>query len=77
LELAKEHPHLQLILQDLPEQIEIAKKEFWPKEYPKALDEGRIDFKTVNFLTESPVAGCDVYYVSGRTNLKTSIDYYS
>jgi hypothetical protein len=67
LELAKEYPHLQLILQDLPDQIEIARTEFWPKECPKALEEGRIDFKTINFLREPPVPGCDVYYVSGST----------
>jgi ubiquinone/menaquinone biosynthesis C-methylase UbiE len=39
LELAKEYPHLQLILQDLPDQIEIARAELWPKEYPKALED--------------------------------------
>jgi len=74
LELAKEYPHLQLILQDLPKQIEIAQTEFWPKEYPKAIEEGLIHFKTVNFLMESPVAGCDIYYVSGHTKRETNAD---
>jgi hypothetical protein len=77
LEIAREHQHLQLVLQDLPKQIEIAETEFWPKEYPEALEQGRITFTPVDFLTESPVASCDVYYVSGHTNQMSFIDAYS
>jgi len=31
LQLAKAYPNLRLILQDLPEQINVAKNEIWPK----------------------------------------------
>lgn len=63
LEIAKTYPHLRLILQDLPGQIELAETQYWPKEYPEAIEKGRVKFKAVDFFTESPVPGCDVYYV--------------
>jgi hypothetical protein len=65
MELAKAYPHLRLKLQDLPGEIDRAKTHFWPKECPEAMKEGRVEFKSVDFLTEPPIAGCDVYYVCG------------
>ena len=63
LQLAKSYPNLRLILQDLPERIQQAKDEVWPKEYPEAIAEGRITFEPIDFFTSSPVPGCNVYYV--------------
>ena len=64
LQLAKAHPTLKLKLQDLPERILQAKNEIWPKECPEAIKENRIQFEPIDFLSESPIQGCNVYYVS-------------
>ena len=64
LQLAKAYPTLKLKLQDLPERIVQAKNEVWPKECPEAIKENRIQFEPIDFLTQSPVEGCNVYYVS-------------
>ena len=63
LQLAKAHPNLRLILQDLPERIQQAKNEVWPKECPEAIAERRITFEPIDFFASSPVPGCNVYYV--------------
>jgi hypothetical protein len=64
LQLAKAYPTLNLKLQDLPECILRAKQEVWPKECPEAITENRIQFEPIDFLRESPIQGCDVYFVS-------------
>ena len=63
LQLAKAHPNLRLILQDLPERIQQAKNDVWPKECPEAIAECRITFEPIDFFASSPVPGCNVYYV--------------
>ncbi|KAF6754137.1 S-adenosyl-L-methionine-dependent methyltransferase [Ephemerocybe angulata] len=63
LQLAKAHPHLKLKLQDLPERVVQARDEVWPKQCPEAIAEDRIEFEAIDFFTESPIAGCDVYYL--------------
>ena len=63
LQLAKAYPNLRLILQDLPERIQQAKNEVWPKECPEAITEHRIVFEPFDFFASSPVPGCDIYYV--------------
>src|SRR6266446_1689904 len=63
LQLAKAHPNLRLILQDLPERIQQAKNEVWPRECPEAIAERRITFEPIDFFASSPVPGCNVYYV--------------
>ena len=63
IELAKAYPGLKLILQDMPDVLKYAEDIFWPNEYPHALQEHRVEFKPIDFLTESPVCGCDVYFV--------------
>ena len=65
LQLARAHSNLRLILQDLPERIQQAKNEVWPKECPEAIAERRIAFEPLDFFASSPVPGCDVYYVRG------------
>ena len=64
LQLAKRYPTLNLKLQDLPERILQAKNEVWPELCPEAIKEKRIQFEPIDFLSESPIQGCNVYYVS-------------
>lgn len=63
MQLARKYPHLQLKLQDTPDRIVEAQTAVWPKECPDALKDGRIEFKAMDFLTESPIKGCDIYFV--------------
>ena len=63
MQLARAYPTLQLKLQDLPDRIVQAKTQVWPRECPEAIKESRIEFKALDFLSESPINGCDVYYV--------------
>ncbi|KAK0220855.1 O-methyltransferase-domain-containing protein [Armillaria nabsnona] len=63
MQLAEAHPHLRVVLQDLPAQIQSAKSDVWPKLCPAAIETGRVNFKAMDFLIESPVGGCDVYYL--------------
>ncbi|KAH6873689.1 O-methyltransferase-domain-containing protein [Coprinopsis sp. MPI-PUGE-AT-0042] len=63
MHIAKAHPHIQVKLQDQPKQIEQAIKDHWPKHYPQAIEENRIEFKSIDFFTEAPISGCDIYYL--------------
>ncbi|KAK0443670.1 S-adenosyl-L-methionine-dependent methyltransferase [Desarmillaria tabescens] len=63
IQLANVYPDLRIVLQDLPAPIELAKNEIWPKSCPAAIEHGRVEFKAFDFLAESPVKGCDVYFV--------------
>lgn len=64
MQLADAHHNLRIVLQDLPSQIEMAKNEVWPKLCPAAIVDGRVQFKTIDFFSESPVKDCDIYFVS-------------
>ncbi|PBK60856.1 S-adenosyl-L-methionine-dependent methyltransferase [Armillaria solidipes] len=55
MQLANVYPNLRIVLQDLPAPIELAKNEIWPKSCPAAIEDGRIEFKAFDFLTESPL----------------------
>ncbi|KAK0476361.1 S-adenosyl-L-methionine-dependent methyltransferase [Armillaria novae-zelandiae] len=61
--LADAHPNLRIVLQDLPSQIEMAKNEDLPKLCPAAIVDGRVQFKTIDFFSESPVKDCDIYFL--------------
>ena len=65
LQLAQRYPHLKLKLQDLPERVDQAREQVWPTQCPEAITDGRIEFKAIDFLQESPIPNCDVYYVRG------------
>ncbi len=71
MKLAEAHTHLRIVLQDLPAQIQSAKNDIWPKLCPVAVETGRVNFKAMDFLVESPVEGCDVYYVSDRPRVNS------
>ncbi|PBK67979.1 S-adenosyl-L-methionine-dependent methyltransferase [Armillaria solidipes] len=61
MQLVEAHPNLRIVLQDLPAQVQSAKDEVWPALCPAAIETGRVEFKAMDFLVESPVKGCDVH----------------
>ncbi|RDB19776.1 3-O-methyltransferase 2 [Hypsizygus marmoreus] len=63
MQLAKMYPHLKLKLQDTPDRITQAATNVWPAECPLAIVEDRIEFKAMDFFVESPIKGCDIYYL--------------
>ncbi|KAF5365107.1 hypothetical protein D9758_010955 [Tetrapyrgos nigripes] len=62
LALAKAHPNLRIILQDLPGAIEEA-KQLWKTEFPEAIETGKVTFKAFDFFAESPMEDQDFYYM--------------
>ncbi|KAG6856203.1 hypothetical protein H0H87_006599 [Tephrocybe sp. NHM501043] len=62
IQLAKAFPNLHYKLQDTPERIRQAQEEVWPEKCPESIEQNRIEFKAMDFLVESPIANCDVYY---------------
>ncbi|KAG6827647.1 hypothetical protein H0H92_011013 [Tricholoma furcatifolium] len=63
--LAKAYPNLQIKLQDLQNVISLAETQVWPNDCPTAIAEKRIEFKAMDFFLESPIQGCDIYYLKG------------
>ncbi|KAN0078240.1 O-methyltransferase domain containing protein [Tylopilus felleus] len=62
LDLVKQHKHIKVTLQDLPEALAQA-REFWATEYPEAVEENRIEFSDLDFFTQAPIKGRDIYYL--------------
>ncbi|KAA1465913.1 S-adenosyl-L-methionine-dependent methyltransferase [Dentipellis sp. KUC8613] len=62
LEMSRRHPQFHYVLQDMPKVITLAKP-FWEEMNGEAVQQKRIDFVPINFLTESPVSGADFYYM--------------
>lgn len=60
--LSEAHPQLKVIVQDLQPVISQA-DELWRKTAPQALADERARLVPVDFLVESPVEGCDFYYL--------------
>ncbi|KNZ77676.1 Sterigmatocystin 8-O-methyltransferase [Termitomyces sp. J132] len=69
MELIKAYPNLQLKLQDLPDRIHQAETEIWPKFLPSAIAEKQIEFKAMDFFVDSPIEGCDIYYVAEKRHV--------
>jgi len=62
LQLAKEHSHLKVTLQDQPHVLETARGH-WAHKYPNALEDQRVDFVSLDFFMEGPVKNQDIYYM--------------
>ncbi|TFY79378.1 hypothetical protein EWM64_g4627 [Hericium alpestre] len=62
IKIARSHTHLRLTLQDLPSVLEQARG-YWAREYPKAVEEQRINFVPIDFFKDTPVEGQDIYYI--------------
>ncbi|KAF9563371.1 S-adenosyl-L-methionine-dependent methyltransferase [Agrocybe pediades] len=63
MEIAKAHGHLRFVLHDTPERLKQAQHDVWPKLLPDALVQKRIEFIPLDFMTESPKSGYDVYFL--------------
>jgi len=69
MQLLRKHPQLRIKLQDMPERIKQAKEQVWPDMFPKALGSpndgagSMIEFKPIDFLKESPIKDCDIYFL--------------
>ncbi|KAI5119659.1 hypothetical protein M0805_007750 [Coniferiporia weirii] len=59
---AFEDQPIRAVVQDLPPTLDLS-REFWGKNYPKALQESRVNFVPINFFDDTPVEGCDYYYM--------------
>ncbi|KAK7047266.1 hypothetical protein VNI00_006497 [Paramarasmius palmivorus] len=64
MDLLKKNPRLHIVLQDQPGVIERT-KEYWTKEYPRAIEEQKVKFVPFNFFKDAVVERCDVYYLKG------------
>ena len=51
--------------------VELMTMQFWKETDPKALDDGRVEFASLDFLNSSPKVGCDVCYVSTYPSIYT------
>ncbi|KIK79502.1 hypothetical protein PAXRUDRAFT_834060 [Paxillus rubicundulus Ve08.2h10] len=60
--LAKTHRHIKITVHDLPEALAQARK-VWATKCPEATEENRVEFAELNFFTQVPVKGKDIYYL--------------
>ena len=66
LALLKSLPDHQLnaVVQDMPSMLAEGRL-LWAEQFPEAMEGSRIEFVPIDFFSQSPVEGCDFYYVSG------------
>ncbi|KZW01620.1 S-adenosyl-L-methionine-dependent methyltransferase [Exidia glandulosa HHB12029] len=62
LALIQAKPHLRTIVQDLPKAIDQANA-VWQNALPEALESKRAQLIPMDFFAQSPVEGCDFYYL--------------
>ncbi|KAF8551977.1 S-adenosyl-L-methionine-dependent methyltransferase [Imleria badia] len=62
LPLAKTHKHIKITIHDLPEAL-VQSRAVWERDCPEAVQENRIEFSELNFFTQVPVKGKDIYYL--------------
>jgi len=62
LPLAKTHKHVKITIHDLPEAL-VQSRAVWARDCPEAVRENRIEFAELNFFTQVPVKGKDIYYL--------------
>lgn len=63
LQLLPIYPKLRFVVQDRPENIELAEKEIFPREFPDAIPSGRVKLMAHDFFVPNPVRGADVYWL--------------
>ncbi|EPQ52174.1 S-adenosyl-L-methionine-dependent methyltransferase [Gloeophyllum trabeum ATCC 11539] len=59
--VARAHPHLRVIVEDLPATIEQA-KDYWKTNLPEAVSSGRVEFQSYDFFQPNAVNGAAVYF---------------
>ncbi|KIJ65863.1 hypothetical protein HYDPIDRAFT_87240 [Hydnomerulius pinastri MD-312] len=62
LPLAKAHKNVKITIHDLPEAL-VQARGIWARDCPEAVQEGRVEFSELNFFTQVPVKGKDIYYL--------------
>lgn len=62
LQLARLYPDLRFIVQDQDTATEQGVS-IWEKEYPEALESGRMQFIAHDFFKPNPVKGADIYWL--------------
>ncbi|KIJ15468.1 hypothetical protein PAXINDRAFT_77055 [Paxillus involutus ATCC 200175] len=62
LPLSKTHKHVRITIHDLSEALDQA-RDVWAKDYSEAIQEDRVEFTELNFFTQVPVKGKDIYYL--------------
>lgn len=72
MELARTNPGIRIVLQDVNNVVQEAKL-VWREVAADIVDQGRVEFVPTDFLKESPVANCDIYYVSLPALYRTSL----
>jgi hypothetical protein len=63
LQLSQLHPQLKFVIQDRAPVLKQAETVVWPKEYPEALAQKKIQFTPHNFFDVNPVKNADVYWL--------------
>lgn len=63
LAIAKAHPHLNLVVQDLPQVIDSLTKPFWSENSPEYVSNGKIKFQPHDFFTPNPTKNVDVFFM--------------
>ncbi|TFK49140.1 S-adenosyl-L-methionine-dependent methyltransferase [Heliocybe sulcata] len=59
--VARAHPHLRVVVEDLPATIDQAKA-YWNLHLPEAVSDGRVDFTEYDFFQPNPIKGAAVYF---------------
>jgi len=60
--LSKMHKNVKITVHDLPEALTQARG-VWARECPDAVRENRVEFAELNFFSQVPVKGKDIYYL--------------
>ncbi|KAK6523136.1 hypothetical protein TWF694_006031 [Orbilia ellipsospora] len=63
LELSRLYPSLGFVIQDREQIVKKAELDFWPRENPTAIHEGRVKFLKHDFFQENPTKGADIYWM--------------
>lgn len=69
MDIARANPGVSIVLQDFANVLEQAQS-FFHENAPDVLENDRVRFVPFDFLKDSPVAGCDYYYVSKVTSFR-------
>lgn len=51
------------MVQDRGPVLKQAQEEVWPKENPRALEDGRVRFVEHDFFERNPIEGADIYWL--------------
>ncbi|KAG8221333.1 S-adenosyl-L-methionine-dependent methyltransferase [Butyriboletus roseoflavus] len=62
LPLARIHKHIKITIHDLPEAL-VQARGAWARGCPEAVQENRVEFAELDFFTQVPVKGKDIYYL--------------